>query len=113
MRWQTVQQNQYIKNDYILLSAEYQALIPIYLRRLLYLNKEISDLIVNQLLIIDENRQSLLDIQKHLNKQVLKQELKQIIQRKENYLHSQLEIYNFCYEVWGKLNQYYATIQTI
>ncbi|CAD8213125.1 unnamed protein product [Paramecium pentaurelia] len=131
--WQAVQQNQYIKDDYIQLSAEYQALIPNDLRRSLNLYISISglivndkktflfflsDLIVNQLQIIDDNQQSLL-VQIETHEQIIIDAKNQIdsITKRDLYTQSVgniqflLKLYDY-FEVWSKLNQYQATIQT-
>ncbi|CAD8108091.1 unnamed protein product [Paramecium primaurelia] len=116
--WQAVQKNQFIKDDYIQLSAEYQALIPNDLRRSLNVNRGISGLIVNQLSRIEDNQQNLL-VQIETNEQIIIDAKNQIdsITKRDLYAQSVgniqflLKLYDY-YEVWSKLNQYQATIQT-
>ncbi|CAK79308.1 unnamed protein product (macronuclear) [Paramecium tetraurelia] len=115
--WQLVQQNQFIRNDFIQLSQDFINLIPVNLRGSLFPQRGVSSIIINQQSQIIDQTPQVLNEEPQLIINEAKQQIdtitkRALFQQAIGNIQFLLTLYDY-YEVWSKLDSYQATIQTI
>ncbi|CAD8179777.1 unnamed protein product [Paramecium pentaurelia] len=113
--YQALQLNQFMKNNQIQISPEFQALMSIYQRGSTF-NRGISNGAINQSQIIDYisqgNLETSQDIIDEAQTQIAKITKRTLFEESFGSIQLLMILYDY-YEAWNKLNSFQATIQSI